>query len=313
MAVRVLKTRTPSALTLLADDYLRNCRARGLSARSEHQYVYSLHSVFLPWCDREGIADLSQLDRRAVDRFTSELLARTTKAGAPLSKHTIATYIRPIRLLLGWAAREGEAVIAKPQLPRRGRPIREVLSRAELDQLEQAMPEERDRVIIRVFADCGLRLDELARLAAGDLIRGGRQLHLRVHGKRDRIRDVPVPPRLARRLDRLIADRPDDRSSDAIFLTARRGPLGDFDALTGGGIYQIVKDAAAKAGTGKRVHPHLLRHSWITEMLRQNMNPVQLSFIAGASQEVIAGCYAHLTRDDAYDAMLRALSARPSR
>lgn len=313
MPVRVLKTRTPSSLTLLADDYLSHCRARGLSPRSEHQYVYSLHSVFLPWCEREGISDVSQLDRRAVDRFTSELLARTTSAGQPLSKFTVATYIRPIRLLLNWASQEGETVLAKPQLPRRGRPIRDVLSRAELDRLEQAMPEERDKVIIRVFADCGLRLDELTRLTARDLIRGGRQVHLRVHGKRDRIRDVPVPPRLARRLDRLIAARPEERSSDGIFLTARRGPLGDYDALTRGGIYQIIKDAAAKAAIAKRIHPHVLRHSWITEMLRQNMNPVQLSFIAGASQEVISSCYAHLTSNDAHDAMLRALSAREPR
>ena len=60
-------------------------------------------------------------------------------------------------------------------------------------------------MIIRVFADCGLRLEELSRLTAGDLVRGGRQAHLRVHGKRDRIRDVPVPPSLIRRLERLIA------------------------------------------------------------------------------------------------------------
>jgi integrase len=310
MTVRVLKTRTPSSLTLLADDYLSNCRARGLSPRSEHQYTYSIHSVFLPWCEREGITDLSLLDRRAVDRFTSELLARTTKAGQPLSKHTVATYIRPIRLLLFWASREGEEVKAKPQLPRRGRPIREVLTRVELDQLEQAAPIERDKVIIRVFADCGLRLDELTRLTAGDLIRGGRQAHLRVHGKRDRMRDVPVPPNLVRRLDRLIAARPEERSSDAIFLTWRRGPFGEYDALTKGGIYQIVKDAVAKAAIPKRVHPHLLRHSWVTEMLRRDMNPVQLSFIAGASPDVIASCYAHLTREDAYDSMIRALNPR---
>jgi integrase len=246
MTVRVLRTRTPSSLTLLADDYLSHCRARGLSPRSERQYTYSMYSVFLPWCERAGITDLSQLDRRAVDRFTSELLARTTKAGQPLSKHTVATYIRPIRLLFGWASREGELVLASPQLPRRGRPIRDVLSRSEVDQLEQAAASERDKVIIRVFADCGLRLDELTRLTAGDLIRGGGRVHVRVHGKRDRIRDVPVPPPLARRLDRLISDRPDERSTDAIFLTLRRGPLGDYDALTSGGIYQIVKNTVAK-------------------------------------------------------------------
>ena len=313
MTVRVLKTSPASELTRLADDYLSHCRARGLSPRSEHQYTYSIHAVLLPWCEREGITALSQLDRRAVDRFTSELLARTTQAGQPLSRHTVATYIRPIRLLLNWASREGEAVKAMPQLPRRERPLRDVLSRAELDRLEAAMPRERDKLVIRIFADCGLRLEELTRLTAGDLIRGGRQAHLRVHGKRDRIRDVPLPPNLIRRLERLIAARPEERSTDAIFVTARRGPFGDYEALTKGGIYQIVKDAVASSGIQKRVHPHLLRHSWMTEMLRRDMNAVQLSFIAGASPEVIASCYAHLTKEDAYDSMIRALAPRPQR
>jgi integrase/recombinase XerD len=304
-------TSTPSSpLTLLADDYLSNCRARGLSPRSDRQYTYSIRSVFLPWCDREGITDLAQLDHRAADRFTAELLSRTTAAGQPLSRFTIATYIRPIRLLLNWASREGEAVKARPQLPRRGRPIRDVLSRAELEQLEEAMHRERDKLIIRVFADCGLRLEELTRLKARDLTRGGRQAHFRVHGKRDRIRDVPVPPNLLRRLDRLIAGRPEERSSDAIFLAHRRGRLGVYDALTVGGVYQVVKEAVARAGIAKRVYPHLLRHSWMTEMIRCDMNLVQLSFIAGASPDVIAQHYAHLTRDDAYESMIRALSPR---
>ena len=48
----------------------------------------------------------------------------------------------------------------------------------------------------------------------------------------------------------------------------------------------------------------------MTEMLRCDMNPIQLSFIAGASPEVIAQHYAHLTKDDAYDAMIRALTPR---
>jgi len=131
-----------------------------------------------------------------------------------------------------------------------------------------------------------------------------------VHGKRDRIRDVPVPPNLLRRLDRMIADRPEERSSDAIFLAHRRGRLGVYDALTVGGVYQVVKEAVARAGIAKRVYPHLLRHSWMTEMIRCGMNLVQLSFIAGASPDVIAQHYAHLTRDDAYESMIRALSPR---
>ena len=43
-------------------------------------------------------------------------------------------------------------------------------------------------------------------------------------------------------------------------------------------------------------------------MLRHGMNPIQLSIIVGASPQVIAEHYTHLTKDDAYEAMLRVLT-----
>jgi site-specific recombinase XerD len=84
--------------------------------------------------------------------------------------------------------------------------------------------------------------------------------------------------------------------------------LGQYDALTGSGVYQVVKDAVARARITKRVYPHLLRHSWMTEMLRRGMNPMQLSFIAGASLQVIEQHYTHLTKEDAYESMLSAIT-----
>ena len=137
--------------------------------------------------------------------------------------------------------------MAKPQLPRR-EPIRDVLSRAEIDELERAMPHERDKLIIRIFGDCGLRLEELTRLDAADLIRAGRQAHLRVLGKRDRIRDVPLPPILRRRFERLIDGRPTTALRRASSWRIGRDG-GDYDALTAGGVYQVVKDAVARAGS----------------------------------------------------------------
>jgi integrase/recombinase XerD len=74
-------------------------------------------------------------------------------------------------------------------------------------------------------------------------------------------------------------------------------------------VYQVVTDSAARAGIRKHVHPHLLRHSWMTEMLRNGMNPIQLSIIAGTSIQVISDHYTHLNKDDAYDSMIRVLTA----
>jgi site-specific recombinase XerD len=310
MAVQLLDGAMPSPLSTLIDDYLLSVRAKGLSPRSEHQYAYALRNVFLPWCRAQGIQRVEDLDRRTLDRFTATLLDRRSASGKPLSKFSVHTYIRPIRIMLSWAAAVGEDVKAKPALPRRPTLIRDVLSREELDLLERAAVNERDRVIIRIFADCGLRLEELSRLTSGDIIRSGRQAHLRVLGKRSRMRDVPVPPTLLRRIERLIAGRPDDRETDHIFLTVRRSPSGLYQPLSPDGAYQVVKDAVERSGISKRVYPHLLRHSWMTEMLRNGMNPIQLSIIAGASVDVISQHYTHLTKDDAYEAMLRVLTAR---
>jgi integrase/recombinase XerD len=310
MAVHVLETGRPAPLERLVDDYLSHCIARGLSPRTtESAYGRSLHRVFLPWCAGEGIRELAQLDHRAVDRFTSSLLQQRRPNGQPLSKHSVHTYVRPVRQMLTWAASVGEEVKAKPQLPRTSAPLRDVLTREEIDLLERVVQTERDKVIIRVFGDCGLRREELTQLRPEDVVRSGRQAYLRVVGKLSRVRDVPIPPPLLRRLERLVEGRTAERSADRIFLSLRRGPTGEYEPLTANGVYQVIKDAVARAGLKKRVHPHLLRHSWMTEMLRHGMSPIQLSLIAGASVQVISEHYTHLTKDDAYEAMLKVLSA----
>jgi integrase/recombinase XerD len=309
MAVQLLDPDHATALERLVDDYLISCRARALSPRTDEQYSYALRGMFLKWCASEGVSRLSELDRRTCDRYTTWLLSRRNRYGAPVSKHAVHTLIRPVRLLLNWASREGETVEARPQLPRREKPMRDVLTRDEIDALERAVPNERDKLIIRLFSDCGLRLDELTRLEAKDIIRSARQAHFRVLGKRGRVRDVPVPPSLLRRLDRFIDSRPEERTSDRLFLTQRRR-AGMYEGLTRMGVYQVVKFGFQRARMTKHVYPHLLRHSWMTEMLRCGMNPIQLSIIAGASTDVIAAHYIHLNKDDAYDAMIRALTAR---
>ena len=312
MTVRLLPKQAESPMANLANDYLNHCRARGIAPRTDHQYSYSLHSVFLPWCAKQRIDRVEDFDRRAADRFTATLLNHRKEDGEPLSKYSVATYTRPVRQMLAWAREEGEQVKGQPQLPRRPKPLRDVLSRDKIDRLEKALPTDRDRVLLRVFADCGPRLEEVARLRTTDVVRAGREAYLRVHGKRDRFRDVPIAPELLRRVERLIRQRPQDCADNHIFLAARRAADGAYVALSANAMYQVIKDAAARAKFEKRVYPHLLRHSWMTEMVRCGMHPMQLTLIAGASVEVIMDCYTHLTKADAYDSMMRAL-ASPSR
>jgi len=109
---------------------------------------------------------------------------------------------------------------------------------------------ERDKLIIRLFADCAVRRDELTPLTSEDIVRSGRQAHFRTLGKRNRMRDVPIPPSLLRRLDRFVDARPEERSTDTLFLGHRRR-AGAYDRLTDIGVYQVVKNAVWRTSIDK--------------------------------------------------------------
>lgn len=307
--LEVVATAPPTQLARLVEDYLSSCRARGLSPRTvDGAYGFPLRRVLLRWCATEGIERLDQLDQRAFDRLTSSLLEKDSTRGGSFSRHSVHSYTRAIRGFLAWARKEGESVSGQPQLPRVQRKVIDVLSRDEVRRLEDAAVTDRDKLIIRLLADTGMRVGELCGLRGDDVVRRGREAYLKVRGKGGRERLVPLPPTLLRRLERHQRGRPIDTSSDRLFLANRRAPSGDFEPLTESGVGQLVGVAAARAGLRRRVHPHLLRHTFVTEMLRRGMNPKLVADIAGhSSLRMIEQVYAHLSSSDAYDAMVRLL------
>jgi integrase/recombinase XerD len=300
-----------SPLQQLLDDYTASCRARGLSARTvDGAYGYPLRHVFIPFCNEEGITEPGQITGRLLDRLSAQLLERDSHRGRPMSKHTVHSYMRAINHFLGWASTEGEPVTAKAQLPRLPKQLVDVLSREEIQKIEDVAKPERDKIIVRTLADTGIRVGELVALRPSDLLAQGRSQYLKIRGKGDRDRLVPLPPMLYRRLRRY-ADRgrPQDTNSDRLFLGLRRSPLGTYDALTTSGVNQLLRLLAGTAGIKKRVHPHLLRHSFATWALTRGMNPLTLAQILGhTSLVMIQNVYAHLTPADSYDALLKVLA-----
>jgi integrase/recombinase XerD len=312
-SLRVLPPEVPSRLARSVEDYLISCRARGLSPKTVDQgYGWPLRKVFLPWAEREGLQAPSDVTPRALEHLAAELLARPGRVGETLSRHSVHASLRAVTQSARWAKREGEGVGegATAPLPRLPRSLPNVLTRAQITALEDSAATERDRLIVRLLADCGLRVGELVGLRTGDLIQRDRGSFLRVHGKGDRERQVPIMPRLARRLERYMTKvRPQDAASDRIFLGLRRSATtGEYESLTTSGVEQLVRGLGQRCAIPDRVHPHLFRHSFVTHMLAQGMNPVQLAVIVGhTSLDMIQQVYSHLSPTDAYEAMSRAL------
>jgi integrase/recombinase XerD len=140
---------------------------------------------------------------------------------------------------------------------------RKVLSGPEIAQLEGAANSERDKLIVRILADCGVRPGELCGLTTDSIRLDDGMAFLKVRGEGDPERLVPILPDLAGRIERFIKDRPVDAKGDRLFVSLRRGRDGGYAPLTQSGVMQLVRGLADKAGISKRVHPHIFRHSYV--------------------------------------------------
>jgi integrase/recombinase XerD len=304
----------PTPLQSLVGDYLAHQRGRGLSPRTIKQAVDVVERQFLPWSVKEGITAPDQLSQRVLDRFGTHLLEdRTTPTGKPLARETVRTYLRTLGQFLRWAQSE-DAVPAKVKLqtPARQRRLLETLSREEIQRMEDVVSAERDKLMVRLLADTGIRLGELLGLRATDLAEQGRERYIKVKGKGSRERLVPVAPALFLRLRRYAQrGRPTQARSERIFLTNRRSAkTGDYEAVSARAVQDVVGYAAQVAGIQRSVHPHLFRHSYATWALRKGMNPLQLQRILGhADLTMISGVYSHLTPSDSYAALMDLLRA----
>src|SRR5215469_1759539 len=187
----------------------------------------------------------------------------------------------------------------------------DVLSPEEMRRLEDAAESERDKLIVRVPADTGIRVGELVKLSTGDLVEAGRDRFLKIEGKGGRDRLVPIAPWVHQRLDRYIRRTRPDAGSDRIFVGLRRGRSGDYEPLSSSGVEQLVRVLGVKAGIKRRVHPHLFRHSAITDQLRKGVNPLLVAKNAGhSSLSMIARTYSHLDAGDVASAMAEYLRKR---
>jgi integrase len=299
----------------LADEYLDHVAAtRGPHTARLRRTV--LARIFVPWATGEGVTDLDAVTPALLDRFSRRLQDQPGPKGNALSATSVHTYARELNLFLGWAAQHagGDGTLRAEAPPLRQR-LLEVLSREEIDQLEAAAQVPRDKLIIRLLADTGMRVGELLNLRPCDMRREQGRCYLQIRGKTGG-RMVGVEPALFRRL-RAYADGGRGGAAgelDPLFVALHGGhgrSLAHGAArrpLTRSGVAQMLSVCAHLAGLHKPVGPHLLRHSYATDYLRQTHDPVTLAKILGhSSLAMIHEVYLHLDAGGRHDAMLEYL------
>lgn len=149
----------------------------------------------------------------------------------------------------------------------------------------------RDRAILELLFSTGLRVSELCSLSADiDLSKD----EFSVRGKGEKVRVVFLSPEAKQAVKNYLGKRSD--MDEALFV--QLGPGGakkDSARLTTRSVERIVKHYAVKAGISKKVTPHIVRHSFATDLLSNGADLRSVQALLGHSNIQTTQVYTHVT------------------
>ena len=179
--------------------------------------------------------------------------------------------------------------------PTLGEHLPEVLSTAEVDQLEASIDlskweGHRNRAIIEVLFSCGLRVSELTHLRLSNLYLDDG--FVRIMGKGSKERLVPISGLAIKELDYWFDDRRQmtikPGEEDYVFLNCRGAHL------TRTMILIMIKRQAVEAGIKKTISPHTLRHSFATALLEGGADLRAIQAMLGHESIGTTEIYTHI-------------------
>jgi len=188
-----------------------------------------------------------------------------------------------------------------PKGHRKSRKIPEVLTPEEqatlLGELEADTPAgARNNCLVRLMLDAGLRSAEVLALRHRDIDFKSGQLMVR-NGKGGKDRSLWLGPDLVALLRTFVETQGNVRPGDLLFTTKTGRPL-----LTRY-LRSMVGELAKKAGIEKHIHPHTLRHSFATDLLRQSRNLMIVSKALGHANLATTQIYLHICDPEMEEAM----------
>lgn len=249
--------------------------------------------------EMDDAASISTADIRA-------WLASMARNG--LSPRSLRRKTQAARAFFRWIQKQGAIAnnpAAEVQLAKIGRKLPEFVREQEMEEIldnpvaggDPAL-NIRNKLIINILYSCGIRRDELAKITDADI--DFHQKEIRVHGKRDKTRIIPVADELLDEISewQTVRDGLYSLPSPAPLICSKRGKL------SGRAIYQIVHRLLTPTGATHK-SPHSLRHTFATSLLNSGAEINSVKELLGHASLQSTQIYTHLTFSDmkkAYDA-----------
>lgn len=272
---------------------------RGSSINTVKAYESDLY-FWYEFCGKRGYQP-TELDADKISRF---LLEQSAKGRAKSTVQRNAAVLSSFARFLVYDG-ENDRMPRLDRMPKKDETLPQVLSEQEIQRILNACEDGtpigmRDRAMVELTYGAGLRVSELCCLRLRDL--DGNAGFLFARGKGDKERSIPYVGGVRKVVGDYIENyRPAlDKNRQPWLFLSKTGKQ-----LRRESFWHILRKRGTQA-TGiskKRLHPHILRHSFASHLLRNGMDQRTLQEILGHSSIITTEKYTHFDQElcDIYD------------
>lgn len=270
---------------------------KGRSVKTIENYDHYL-SRFIDFAKAKDVSDITEESIREFRLWLNRQPASLSPKGthATLKKKTQNYYLIALRAFLKFLARKGIPALPPERIELAKVPERslDLITTAELERLLKAPGTDgvkalRDRAILELLFSTGLRVSELCSLDSDlDLSRDS----FSVRGKGEKVRVVFLSSEAKSAVAAYLKARKD--MEEALFVNYGRGNAKP-GRLSPRAVESLVKAYAIKAGITKKVTPHVIRHSFATDLLENGADLRSVQAMLGHASIQTTQIYTHVT------------------
>lgn len=259
---------------------------KGRSLKTQKNYERYLRSFFYEF----NVSQFKDINEEKIKQF------RLFLARKGLKKITQNYYIIALRNFLKFLVKKGFELISPEtiELPKISKGDIEFLKPEELERLLNApqgqdLKSLRDKAILETLFSTGLRVSELCQLKRFIDLKTG---EISIRGKGDKLRLVFLSERAKIVLKNYLEKREDALEALFISLNKNNKVIGPITART---VQRLVQRYGIKAGLVKKIHPHMLRHSFATDLLLNGADLRAVQELLGHKNISTTQIYTHFT------------------
>jgi site-specific recombinase XerD len=280
-------------------EYVEIEKGRSLSTVANYDHYLK---IFIDFTKAGQASDITDKSLREFRLWLNRQKARDLPNGKveTLKKKTQNYYLIALRAFLKYLAKVGVKSLPPERIELAKVPERslDLITPEDLKDLlnspdGSSLKDLRDKAILELLFSTGLRVSELCSLPRDINLN---QDEISVRGKGEKVRVVFISPDAKKAIKKYLEKRGD--MDDALFIQITDKKMAEGDKslrLTSRSIERIVKFYAIKAGISKKVTPHILRHSFATDLLRNGADLRSVQMLLGHSNINTTQIYTHVT------------------